>query len=67
MYELAQAQRAGSQERYKKLHQFLSEVGVKAIRQQLGQLLGIARISQDKVEYEGYFKKLFGEQPGLFD
>jgi hypothetical protein len=67
VYELAQAQRADSQERYKKLHQFLSEIGVKAIRQQLGQLLGIARISRDKSEYEGYFERLFGEQPKLFD
>jgi hypothetical protein len=67
VYELAQAQRAESQERYKKLHQFLSEIGVKAIRQQLGQLLGIARISRDKREYEGFFERLFGEQPKLFD
>ena len=67
VYELTQAQRAKSPERHKRLHQFLSTIGVKALRQQLGQLLGIARISRDKGEYEGYFKKLFGEQPGLFD
>lgn len=65
VYELAQAQRADSDERWKKLHQFLSEIGVKAIRQQLGQLLGIARISKDRAEYEGYFERLFGEQPRL--
>ena len=67
VYELAQAQRVESQERHKKLHQFLSDIGVKAIRQQLGQLLGIARISKDRIEYEGYFERLFGEQPRLFD
>ena len=50
-----------------KLHQFLSDIGVKALRQQLGQLLGIARISKNKNEYEGFFKKLFGQQRDLFD
>jgi P63C domain len=65
--QLTQAQRADSKERHKKLHQFLSEIGVKALRQQLGQLLGIARISRDKTEYEGFFRKLFGAQPDLFD
>lgn len=49
-----------------KLHQFLSEVGVKAFRQHLGQLLGIARISSTKEEYEAHFQKIFGTQL-LFD
>ena len=41
--ELTRAQRAGSvSERRKRLHQFLSDIGVKALRQHLGQLLGIA-------------------------
>lgn len=52
---------------HKRLHQFLSEIGVKALRQQLGQLLGIARISQSKEEYERHFRTLFGEQLDLFD
>jgi len=64
--ELTQAQRAGSDEKYKKLHQFLSDIGVKALRQQLGQLLGIARISKNQEEYEGHFQTLFGEQQDLF-
>lgn len=64
--ELTQAQRAKSEERSKKLHQFLSDVGVKALRQQLGQLLGIARISQSKEQYEDFVQKLFGEQQDLF-
>jgi hypothetical protein len=33
----------------------------------LGELLGIARISDDKDEYERFFKKLFGEQFEMFD
>jgi hypothetical protein len=64
--ELTQAQRAKSEERHKKLHQFLSDVGVKALRQQLGQLLGIARISRTQQEYEDFVERLFGDQPDLF-
>ncbi len=63
--QLVQDQRATSQERNKKLHQFLSEVGVKALRTHLGQLLGIARISPSKEVYESHVKNLFGEQPDL--
>lgn len=67
VYELVQAQRASSHDRHRKLHQFLSEIGVKALRTQLGQLLGIARIARDHGEYERFFAKLFGDGPGLFD
>jgi len=49
-----------------RLHQFLSEIGVKALRTQLGQLLGIARIARSKQEYEEFFERLFGEQLDLF-
>jgi hypothetical protein len=60
--DLTKKQRDESGDRNKRLHQFLSEVGVKALRSQLGQLLGIARLSSGKEEYEANFKKLFGEQ-----
>lgn len=60
--KLTREQRENSNARWKKLHQFLSEIGVKALRTHLGQLLGIAGISQTRQEYEGHFKKLFGEQ-----
>jgi hypothetical protein len=60
--ELTQAQRLRSAARWKKLHQFLSEIGVKALRTHLGQLLGIARISKTDRQYEAHFKTLFGEQ-----
>ena len=43
VYELTQSQRAKSGSRHDKLHMFLSEIGVKALRQHLGQLLGIAQ------------------------
>jgi hypothetical protein len=60
--QLTKEQRANNNSRRKKLHQFLSEVGVKALRTHLGQLLGIARISKSHHEYEGHFRALFGDQ-----
>jgi P63C domain len=63
--QLTRAQRATHSERRKKLHQFLSDIGVKALRQHLGQLLGIAQVSQDKAEYEKHVRKIFGEQQEL--
>lgn len=64
--QLTKAQRDSSEERSKKLHQFLSDVGVKALRTHLGQLLGIARISKTSNEYEDHVQTLFGEQPDFF-
>jgi hypothetical protein len=63
---LTQKSRAESANKHAKLHQFLTEVGVKALRTQLGQLLGIARIARTKEEYEDFFERLFGEQLSLF-
>ena len=60
--QLAQTQRATGKERYKKLHQFLSEIGVKALRQHLGELIGIAKLSKDRNDYENNVAKIFGDQ-----
>ena len=61
--ELTRAQRASTgNERRKRLHQFLSDIGVKALRQHLGQLLGIAQVSRDQPEYEGHVRRIFGQQ-----
>jgi P63C domain len=60
--QLTKEQRENSNARWKKLHQFLSEIGIKALRTHLGQLLGIARISKSSRDYETYFKTLFGDQ-----
>jgi hypothetical protein len=64
--KLTQSARASSETSYKKLHQFLSEIGVKALRMHLGQLLGIARLSANREEYERNFKKIFGDQMEMF-
>jgi hypothetical protein len=68
VYELTQALRSASNERWKKLHQFLSDVGVKALRTQLGQVLGIARVSDNVEQYEANIRRAFGwsYQPDLF-
>jgi hypothetical protein len=63
--ELVRALKAKGSDRNAKLHQFLSELGVKALRTQVGQLLGIAGISKSEQEYEAHVKTLFGEQPDL--
>ncbi len=60
--ELTRAQREKSEERSKKLHQFLSEIGVKTLRTHLGQLLGIAQVSADRAQYEQFVEKIFGVQ-----
>lgn len=62
LLELIQANKAKSGDRTKKLHQFLSEIGTRALRTHLGQLLGIARISQSREEYERHVRTLFGDQ-----
>jgi hypothetical protein len=63
IHELIVNQKAVSGGRWKKLHQFLADVGVKALRTHLGQLLGIAQISKDEYEYETHVNNVFGDQP----
>ena len=65
VYQLTQALRTGS-ERWKRLHQFLSEIGVKALRTQLGQTLGIAQVSETAEQYEANIRRVFGGQGDLF-
>jgi hypothetical protein len=56
VFQLTQALRLASNARWKKLHQFLSEVGVKALRTQLGQTLGIAQVS-DTAQYPARIRR----------
>lgn len=66
IFELTKAQRDSEpKSRHKKLHQFLSEIGVKALRQHLGQLLGIAQVSSERSEYEKHVTRIFGDQQEL--
>lgn len=63
--DLTRVQKANSSKRHSKLHQFLSEIGVKALRTHLGQLLGIAQVSEDREVYERNVAKVFGGQTSL--
>lgn len=65
--KLTREQKQNSEHPGDKLHQFLSEIGVKTLRTHLGQILGIARISKTQEEYERHINTLFGSQPDLFD
>jgi hypothetical protein len=58
--ELTRAQKAKSDDRRAKLHQFLSDIGVKALRTHLGRLLGMAEGSKTVDEYERLVQQKFG-------
>ncbi|MDQ3295054.1 MAG: P63C domain-containing protein [Myxococcota bacterium] len=62
--ELTRAQRKGAkaEDRQKKLHQFLSDIGVKALRTHLGMLVGLALASDNADVYERHVEKHFGVQ-----
>jgi hypothetical protein len=62
IHQLIVAQKAASGDRWAKLHQFLAEIGVKALRTHLGQLLGISQVSKNQGEYERHVNNVFGSQ-----
>lgn len=59
---LTRAQKAVSDDRRTKLHQFLTEIGVKALRMHLGRLLGMAQTSATREQYEQHVTRVFGGQ-----
>jgi hypothetical protein len=63
--ELVRALKARDGDRKKKLFQFLSEVGARALRIQLGRVLEMSESSVDKVEYEKKITDRFGTQKEL--
>ncbi len=62
IHHLIVAQKAASGDRWAKLHQFLAEIGVKALRTHLGQLLGISQVSRTQRDYERHVNNVFGGQ-----
>ncbi len=63
VFDLAKTSKATSGERGDKIHQFLSEIGVKALRTQVGKIMGIALVSADRAEYERHIaEKIFGQR-----
>lgn len=63
VFNLAKSSKQENGEKGDKIHQFLSEIGVKALRTQVGKILGIATVSDSREEYEKYIsEKVFGQQ-----
>lgn len=64
VFDLAKSCKASNGERNDKIHQFLSEIGVKALRTQVGKIIGIASVSDTREEYEKFIsEKVFGQRP----
>jgi len=59
------ALKASGGDQRKKLFQFLSEIGNRALRLQFGRVLEIAESSDNLNAYEQTCAKRFGEQPEL--
>ena len=62
---LTRDKKAASGTRHDKLHQFLSEIGVKALRTHLGRLLGMAEASKTRQDYEDLVESKCGTQLSL--
>jgi hypothetical protein len=63
--QLLRALKAGKGDRNKKLFQFLSEIGARALRIQLGRVLEMAESSPTKSAYDRKTIKRFGGQQEL--
>lgn len=65
IFQLVKALKAAGGNRQKKLFQFLSEVGTKALRFHIGRVAEMAEDSADKETYERKITKRFGDQQEL--
>jgi hypothetical protein len=62
VFNLAKNSKKENGEKGDKIHQFLSEIGVKALRTQVGKITGIAIVSENREQYEKYIsEKVFGQ------
>lgn len=63
VFSLAKSSKKAHGDKNDKIHQFLSEIGVKALRTQVGKILGIAMVSENRDEYERHIEeKIFGQK-----
>lgn len=63
VFNLARSSKQVNGEKGDKIHMFLSEIGVKALRTQIGKITGIAIVSDTREEYERYIAdKVYGQQ-----
>jgi hypothetical protein len=68
VFNLAKSSKLANGEKGDKIHQFLSEIGVKALRTQVGKITGIAMVSDSREEYERYIaEKVYGQKSLPFD
>ncbi|HGO9566637.1 TPA: P63C domain-containing protein, partial [Pseudomonas aeruginosa] len=65
VFLLAKTSKKANGERTDKIHQFLSEIGVKALRTQVGKITGIASVSRTREEYERYIAEQIHGQTSL--
>lgn len=63
--ELVRAEKARDDDRRKKLFQFLSDIGTRALRMHIGRVLEMAESSSSSDDYEGKIVARFGGQQGL--
>ncbi|GGD63573.1 P63C domain-containing protein [Caballeronia grimmiae] len=62
LLELMRANKEKGGDRTKKLHQFLSEIGTRALRIHLGRILEMTESSSSQEEYEKKIRDRFGDQ-----
>jgi hypothetical protein len=65
IHQLLRALKSAGGDRRKKLFQFLSEIGTRALRFQLGRMTEMAESSPDFLTYEHRFAERFGDQQAL--
>lgn len=65
VFQLAKSSKKANGERTDKIHQFLSEIGVKALRTQVGKITGIASVSRTREEYERHIAEQIHGQTSL--
>lgn len=63
IFDLAKNSKAENGDKGDKVHMFLSDVGVKALRTQIGKITGIATVSDNREQYERFIaEKIHGQQ-----
>lgn len=62
VFNLARSSKQANGEKGDKIHMFLSEIGVKALRTQIGKITGIATVSDNREQYEKFIaEKIYGQ------
>ncbi|VVA49369.1 P63C domain protein [Serratia ficaria] len=63
VFNIAKATKDEKGTKSEKIHQFLSEIGVKALRTQIGKVTGIAMVSESREQYEKFIdEKVIGQR-----